>query len=110
MVLLDILYTNLAPETVIAFSKVSDFLLLLYFVSLLSALVAIAFSWISKTARNLFIASLLVMLFELLIPAFFSQFVRNTQGLNIGPWLRIVPNGIASILAFIGMYKYFRQA
>jgi hypothetical protein len=109
MVLLDILYANLVPEATIAFSKISDFLLLIDFVTLLCAIIAIAFSWKSKVARNLLIASQLVILFEFLIPAFFSLLGQNTQGLAIGPWLRIIPGGLASILAFIGLYQYNSQ-
>jgi hypothetical protein len=106
MVLLDIFYSNLVPEATFAFSKVSDFLLFIGFVTLLSAMVAIAFAWETKTARNLLIASLVVILFEFLIPAFFSQFIQNTQALTTGAWLRTLPGGAASILAFIGMYQF----
>jgi hypothetical protein len=112
MVLLDIQYaqySRLAPEAARAFSDAADFLLLVNFVTLLSAIAAIAFSWNSQTARNLFIASLLVMLFEFLIPALVSPFIKNTQRLAIGPWLRIIPTGAASLLAFIGLYKFIQQ-
>jgi hypothetical protein len=107
-VLLDILYANQVPEAKTAFSKVADFLLLVNFVSLLSALAAIALSWNVKTARNLFIASLLVSLSQLLIPAFFAPFIQNTPELSIGPWLRIIINAAASILALIGMVKFYK--
>jgi hypothetical protein len=109
MVLLDIQYSQysrLVPEAARAFSDAADFLLLVDFVTLLSAIAAIAFSWNAKAARNLFIASLLVMLFEFLIPALVSPFVQQAQGLAIGPWLRIIPMGAASILALIGFYKF----
>lgn len=106
MILLDITYARLVPGAAGAFSKVSDLLLFVGFIALLSAAAAIAFSWNAKTARNLLIASLLVTLFEFLIPAFFSLFALNTAALHIGPWLRILPVGIASILAFLGGYRY----
>jgi hypothetical protein len=35
-----------------------------------------------------------------------SSFIKHTQGLS---WIRLFPSGIASILAFIGLYKYYRQ-
>jgi len=109
MVLLDILYSNLVPEAAAAFSEVSDFLLLIGFVTLLCAVAAIALTWQSSTARNLLIASLLVILMEFLTPVFFSPFIQNTQATTIGPWLRIIPGGLSSILALIGMYQYGRQ-
>jgi hypothetical protein len=40
-----------------------------------------------------------------LIPIF-SSLIKNTQELS---WIRPLPSGIASILAFIGLYKYYRQ-
>lgn len=109
MVCLDILFARLVPEAAMAFSEVADLLLMIGFVMLLAAIAAIAFSWTSKTARNLLIASLFGILFEFFGPAFFSQFLRNTQELTIGPWLRIIPSGAASILAFMGMVQYYRQ-
>jgi hypothetical protein len=59
-VLLDTVYSNLLPEASIAFSEVSDFLLLIGFVTFLAAVGAITFSWKSSTARNFFIASLVL--------------------------------------------------
>jgi hypothetical protein len=80
-------------------------LLCLGFVMVISAIGAIAVTWKSKIARNLFTASLLIYFLEFLIPIF-SSFIKDTQGLS---WIRPIPSGIASILAFIGLYKYFRQ-
>jgi hypothetical protein len=105
-ILLDIVYSKLVPEASAAFSEVSDFLLLIGFVTILAAVGAIALSWKSSIARNLFIASLISVSFEFLIPVFLSQFLKNAQGLS---WVRILPSGMASILAFIGLYKYYRQ-
>lgn len=109
MVLLDIQYANLLPEGSAAFSEVSDYLLLIYFGTFLSAAAAIAFAWKSKSTRNLLIASQVVLLSELLMPAFFSLFLQDTQGNATGPILRIIAGGTASLLAFLGMYRYYRQ-
>jgi hypothetical protein len=62
-VLLDTVYANLIPEASTAFSEVSDFLLLIGFVTFLAAIGAIAFSWKSSKARNFFIASFVILLF-----------------------------------------------
>jgi hypothetical protein len=109
MVLLDIIYANLVPEAKAAFSAVSDFFLLVGFATLLLAAAAIAFSWANGAARNLLIASLFVLLLEFAIPIFLSPFIRAAQGLAIGPWLRIIPTGAASLLALLGMQQYARM-
>ena len=106
---LDTVYSNLIPEASAAFSEVSDFLLLIGFVTFLAAVGAITFSWKSSTARNFFIASLVIMLFEFLIPVFFSQLIKDTQGSGLTATIRIIINGMASILALIGLYKFYRQ-
>jgi hypothetical protein len=110
-IMLDKLYANYlegilgASESEMVFSEVSDTLLCIGFVMVIIAIGAIAVSWKSGIARKLFIASLLVFLFEFLIPIY-SSFIKNTQELS---WIRLFPSGIASILAFIGLYKYYRQ-
>jgi hypothetical protein len=109
MVLFDILFANLAPDATLAFKKAADLLLWISLITLLSALAAIAFSWKTATARNLLIASLIISLSEFLIPAVVSLLVQNTNGLAIGPWLRIIPGGVATILAFMGLYYYYRR-
>jgi hypothetical protein len=109
MVLIDILYARLVPDATIAFSEVSDFLLLISLATLLLAIVTLAFSRKSRAASNLIIASQLIFLLEFLIPAFFTLLGLNMQGNPIGPWLRITPCGAASIVAFIGLYQYNQQ-
>jgi len=108
-VLLDTVYSNLVPGATIAFSEVSDFLLLIGGVTFISALGAIAFSWKLSLARNYFIASLVIMLFEFLIPVFFSQSINNTQGSGLTTTIRIIINGTASILSLIGLHKFYRH-
>jgi thiol:disulfide interchange protein len=94
-----------ASESALVFSEVSDTLLYIGFVMVIFAIGAIAVSWQYGAARNLFIASLLVLSLELIIPLL-STLTKNTQDLS---WARLLPSGIASILAFTGMYKYYRQ-
>ena len=108
MIIIDILYANLIREEARATSEVSDFLLGIGFLVLISALVALTFSWQTKRTRNLVFVSLFLVFFEFITPAIFSRFLQNPSGLAIGPWLRIIPSSTASILAFIGMYQYDR--
>ena len=94
-----------ASESRMVFSEISDILLCIGFIMVISAIGAITASWKSKVARNLLIASLIAFFFEFLIPVL-SSFTNNPQDLS---WMRLLPSGLASILAFIGMYKYYRQ-
>jgi hypothetical protein len=54
-------------------------------------------------------ASVLILGLEFLGLLFFIPFIQNMETLNIGPLLRILPSGLASALAFIGLFKYSRQ-
>ncbi len=110
VVLLDRLYTNQLKgvlgdtESAIVYSQVSDTLLCISSLVVISAIGAVAVSWKSGMARNLFIASLLVFSLELVIPIF-SFLIKNAQGLS---GIELFPSGIASVLAMIGLYKYYR--
>jgi hypothetical protein len=110
-ILLDMVYAkNLkdileSSESAMVFSEIADTLLCIGFVMVIPAIGAIAVSWKFIIARNLFIASLLAFSFEILIPILFP-FIKNIQGLS---WIRLLPSGIGSILAFIGLHKYYRQ-
>jgi len=112
-VLLDITYADLLVETLGSdvvlevFTEAADFLLCLGSVVIVSAIAAILFSWKSRAARYLFIGSLLVFLLEFILPLFF-QFLQGIVTLIPGPWLRIIPPGLASWLAFAGLLAYFR--
>jgi hypothetical protein len=109
-VLLDIAYSNYlrdlrgATEVATVFSDVSDFLLVIGFLVVLAAIGAIVFSWKIPAARNCFIASLIILLAEFLGPAFLSGFV-----LESGYWIRLAIHAAASMLAFIGLYLFYRQ-
>jgi hypothetical protein len=107
-VLLDVVYSHLVPEATAAFSEVADFLLLIGVLTVLAAIGAIVLSWRERIPRDLFIASLAVISLEFLVPMFFSQLLRDTQGSALATGVRIAINGSASILAFAGFYESCR--
>jgi hypothetical protein len=115
-ILLDIVYANLAlnlidsRETGTLFSEVSDFLLFISIFPILAAIGAIGSSWSIKTARNLFIASTLIVLIGFLAPPMLFPLILNLQanlGINVGPWVRLVGSALPSILAFVGLWKLY---
>lgn len=114
-ILLDMLYFNLLNNEMdtsvltAVFSEVSDVLLYEACVTILAAIGAIIFSWKFRVARYLIITSLLIILVEFIAPALLHQFIQNPQNLIIGPWLRIIFNGSASLLAFVGLHIFYRQ-
>ena len=109
-ILLDIVYSNLVPGAVTAFSEVSDFLQLMGVLTILAAIGAIVFSWKSSIARNYFVASLGILFLEFIIPIFFSHLIQGTQGSVSPTIIRIIINGSASTLAFIGLHKLHRNS
>jgi hypothetical protein len=86
------------------FSEISDILLIIAFILVITALIAIALSWKSNSARNLLIASLLVLSLEFWLPIFFSMLNIN-QDLS---WLRLLIDGSGSLLALLGLYRFFQ--
>jgi len=114
-VLLDIFYSRLAldvlrpSETSVLFSRVADLLLFMGMLAVLAAVCTIASSWNLRSARNLFIASILLFAsIEFLMPILFSllkQTLQTNPGLNIGTWIRFISSGLSSILAFTGLWK-----
>ena len=114
-ILIDIVYSKFLLHTLsvsvstATFSHVSDILLCLGGVAILAASGSIILSWNSRVARNLFIASLLILIFEFITPVLFSQFMLLSQSDNLGSWIRIVISGSASLLAYIGLRVYYRQ-
>lgn len=86
------------------FSEISDILLIIAFILVITALIAIALSWKSNSARNLLIASLLVLSLEFWLPIFFSMLNIN-QDLS---WLRLLIDGSGSLLALVGLYRFFQ--
>ena len=109
-ILLDMVYAKILRSVLKSsnrskvFTEISDSLLFIGFVLILSAIAAIVYSWKSPLPRNLFIISLLIISLEFLFPFLFS-FIKTTQDVS---WIRLIPAGIASILAFAGLYKSYR--
>jgi hypothetical protein len=87
------------------FSEISDFLLLTAFILVIAALIAIAVSWQSAIARNLFIASLLIFSAEFWLPMLFSILKISAQL----SWLRLVIDGTASVLAWVGLQRFYHS-
>jgi hypothetical protein len=87
------------------FSEISDFLLLIAFILVIAALIAIAVSWQSPIARYLFIASLLVFSAEFWLPMLFSILKISTQL----SWLRLLIDGAASVLAWVGLQRFYHS-
>lgn len=114
-ILLDIAYSAFIekylsiPDRTATFSHIADILLAFSAVMVLAALGAIASSGSSRIARSLFIASLVVVIFEFITPVLLSQFVQGGQTFTYGPWIRIMLGGSASLLALTGLYTYSRQ-
>jgi hypothetical protein len=84
------------------FSEIADFLLLTAFILVIAALIAIAVSWQSPIARYLFIASLLIFSTEFWLPMLFSILKISAQL----PWLRLVIDGTASVIAWVGLQRF----
>jgi hypothetical protein len=94
--------------------EAADFLLLLLALTLLAGVAAIAATWKVGPARNLLIASFLLVVAEFLAPVLFFdaiEAVRASLGFNAGSWVRLTLSSLSSLLAFIGFWKlYFRTA
>jgi hypothetical protein len=115
-VLLDIVYFNaassaLAPdETIMLFTEAADFLLLILALTLLAGIGAVAAAWKVGSARNLFVASLLLVIAEFLAPMLLFSIIEMAQaslGFNVGSWVRLTLSALASILAFLGSWKLY---
>jgi hypothetical protein len=115
-ILLDVVYANrlddllATAERASLFAGISDLLLLVGAATVLAALTAIAVSWPSKSAMILFIASLTALSLEFMLPVFAAPFLNIIQELGAGPWLRLLPVGLASILAIAALQRYARQS
>lgn len=110
-VLMDVLYASLLGQELATlkitaiFSNISDMLLVIGLILLLSAFAAIATSWNYSRARNFLIASLLIYCFEFTLPMLFSYLKTS-----LGPfWIRLFLVGGASLLAFIGQFYRYEQ-
>jgi membrane protein implicated in regulation of membrane protease activity len=95
------------------FSKVANFLLFIGTLAVLSAIGVIGSLWGVRPARNLFIASILVIIAtEFLTPRFFFPLIQKIQvnlGLNVGLWIRLSASALSSILAFFGLWRLYHS-
>jgi hypothetical protein len=82
------------------FRPVADLLLRFFAVTLLAALVAIASSWSATVARNLLIASVAVMVVQLIAPALAGAL---PPGSVAGLALRLLICGTAAVLALAAL-------
>jgi hypothetical protein len=118
-VLLDIVYSRIAvsvftpSETATLFSHAADFLFLVGTLTILAAVGAIGSAWGLGATRNLFIASILVVIaVEFLTPILFFPLIQSVQvnlGLNIGMWVRLIAGALSSILAFVGLGQLYHS-
>ena len=119
-ILLDVVYSRIASstlnssETAALFSEAADFLLFIGTLTILAAVGAIGSSWSLGSARNFFIASILVVIaIEFLTPILFSSLIQRIQinlGLNVGSWVRLTASALSSILAFVGLWRLYHSA
>lgn len=115
-ILMDIVYARRlsdllgAAERAPLFAGIADLLLLVGFFAVLAAIGAIAASWRSKRAMLLCIASLFALSLEFLAPFFIAPFLRQADAPHLGPWLRVLPAGAATLLAILAVYQNSRQA
>ena len=113
-VLLDIVYFNAASSTIAPadtiklYMEAADFLLLILALTLLARMFAVGAAWKVRPARNLFIASLLLVVAEFLAPMLFFSIIETAQaslGFNVGSWVRLTLSALPPILAFLGLWK-----
>src|SRR4030042_5856980 len=110
-ILLDMAYAKILRSVLefsnrsVVFNEISDTLLCIGFLLILSAILAIVVSWKSPVPRNLFITSLIFFSSEFLLPFLFS-FIKLSHDIS---WIRLMPVGMASMLAIIGLYKSYRS-
>jgi hypothetical protein len=117
-VILDIVYFDAASrivtpdETIELFMEAADFLLLLLALTLLAGAAAIAATWKAGPARNLLLASFLLVVAEFLVPVLFFdaiEAVRVSLGFNAGPWVRLTLSSLSSLIAFLGLWKLYSR-
>lgn len=112
-VLLDTVYANAirgvldAGKAAAVFSAASDFLLLVLALTVLAAIGAIGSSWQSGLVRNLFLASGLFVIAELLAPIFLRPLLLEV---NAGLWVRLLLSASASVLGIFGLNRFYLRS
>jgi hypothetical protein len=108
--LLDTVYANAirgvldSGKAAAVFSTASDFLLLVLALTVLAAIGAIGSSWQSGPARNLFLASGLFVIAELLAPVFLRPLLLESSA---GLVVRLFLSASASVLGIFGLNKFY---
>lgn len=112
-VLLDVVYAR-AVRSIIeseqaapVFSSASDFLLLVLALTVLAAIGAVGSSWQSGLARNLFLASGLFVMAELLAPIFLRPLLLEP---NAGLAVRLILSASASVLGILGLNRFYQRS
>ena len=109
-VLLDTVYANAmrgvldSAQAATVFSAASDFLLLVVALAALAAIGAIGSSWQSTLARNLFVASVLLVIAEPLAPIVLRPLLLESHA---GLWVRLLMSASASVLGLLGLNKFY---
>jgi hypothetical protein len=110
-VVLDLVYSRLLVSAVgtlavaSVYREVSDVLLLLGAFAALAGLIAVGVTWRVPSARALFALSLLAVGSEFVVPLILGPIFTGSPEaapFGIGPLVRFLPIGIASLLAFLG--------
>lgn len=111
-VVLDIIYANLlrssqpAEITTVLFSEVSDSLLFLLMLVVLSGMAALILTWNMVEVRFRLLASLLIFFFSpflLHVPIPFQEYSL------LGPAVRLLSRGLSFYLAFAGLWRLTRD-
>jgi glucose dehydrogenase len=105
---LDSQYARLVPGASDAFREVADFLMFITLVTVLAGIGAVGLSWNSRAARNLLVASLLVVL----VVPFVALLILSPEAREssaTGSIVRLSIGGVASVLAFAGFHRIGRS-
>ena len=117
VVLLDVVYAGLLRDDVSfdpssVFGEISDFMLLIGGVTLLSGILAVSVSSESKSAQSFLVASLLVVVLEFIVPLFLFKYIGDAlegSGFPFGTAIKLFGSGLASILAILGLIRFLRS-
>ena len=110
---LDVVYAaQLRGGSTAGAGEAADALLGLTALAVLVGVGAIAASWDRKPAVALLVASLAIILVGLPAAALLAGVVGDVEqasGVRVGPWLRLGGGGLASVLAFAGLWASWRR-
>jgi hypothetical protein len=93
-------------------SEAGDLLLAISALAVLTGIGAVMGSWGSTLASYVLVASLAVAVVGLLTPTLVGGIISDAERaleVRIGPWVRVGEGGVASILAFVGLWESWRH-